>query len=268
MALPLKKSSCCGYVPAPPVGTPSGEISRIDGVAIYITGPLISVPSERAILFLTEGHGIHFPHAQLLADRLAEELSCPVIAPDLHNGGGFPMVKPADWDEEAEMAKFLEENHPETVDPILEKVLKFMSTDMSVGTWGGIGYCFGGRYIIRLMAAEKIAVGVVNHPSFFTMEEVEDFGRAKVIKTFGVSKGEKNIEVKPPLAIFAAETDSIFPPVKRRAMEDRLKEASATWMCATFSGVNHGFRYVRLRELLNFRKQRNADVLAIAFDLI
>jgi dienelactone hydrolase len=243
MDQPIEKLSCCGHVPPPPTGTPRGQVRMVNEVAIYITGPPVSIPSERAILFLTEGHGILLPHAQLLADRLAEELACPVIAPELHNGNGFPMEKPADWDDEAELVKFVKQHHPATVDPILEKVLDFMSTEMSVGTWGAIGYCFGGRYVIRLMAAKKIVVGVVNHPSFFTMEEVEEFGRAKLIRAPGLLEGGERVEVKPPLAIFAAETDSIFPAAKRRDMEDRLIEAKATWMCATFSGVGHGFRY-------------------------
>jgi dienelactone hydrolase len=258
MAASTMKSSCCGDVPAPPSGTPCGKITEINGIQAYITLPpphkfsTISDHHPRAILFLTEGHGILFPHAQLLADKLATELSCPIIAPELHGGNGFAMIKPPEIDEEQEMADFLERFHPGTVDPILEKVLAWMESEMKVDQWGGIGYCFGARYIIRLMAKGKLKVGVVNHPSFFTMDEIDELGLAKEVEVRGVRDGER-IRVKPPFAIFAAETDSIFPESKRRETEDRLKKRGATWQCTTYSGVYHGFRYVHPQMYLEKR---------------
>lgn len=37
---------------------------------------------------------------------------------------------------------------------------------------GGTGYCFGGKYIFRLLSAAKIKTGVSAHPSFATLEEI------------------------------------------------------------------------------------------------
>ena len=34
------------------------------------------------------------------------------------------------------------------------------------------GYCFGARFIIRLLSRNLLAAGVINHPSFQTREEV------------------------------------------------------------------------------------------------
>ena len=76
---------------------------------------------------------------------------------------------------------------------------------------------------MRLMGSGVIDVGVVNHPSFFTMAEVEKLGREK------------------KLAIYAAETDDILPAEKRRATEDILINKGVTWTSTVFSGTEHGF---------------------------
>ena len=96
---------------------------------------------------------------------------------------------------------------------------------------------------MRLLSQGKIEAGVVNHPSFFTLDEVSALGRPAGDEAEGEAGGERS-KVWKPLAIFAAETDDILPEEKRRATEDRLKEGGVTWMCTTYAGTLHGFRYV------------------------
>ncbi|KFY08354.1 hypothetical protein V492_06296, partial [Pseudogymnoascus sp. VKM F-4246] len=202
-----------------------------------------------AIIYLTEGHGTLLPNSQLLADHLSILLNCPVIMPDQFRNENFPIVKPPGWDSEAAFIRLQTNHHPGTVDPMLENVLAWMQrpVDHADGGLGGvqrvgaIGYCFGGRYVMRLLAAGKIEAGVVNHPSFFTLDEVSALGRPSVDKAKDEEAGGNNVKVWKPLAIFAAETDDIFPEEKRRATEDRLKEGGVTWMCTTYSGTEHGF---------------------------
>jgi dienelactone hydrolase len=173
--------------------------------------------------------------------------------PDQFRNEYFPMVKPPGWDSEAAFIRLQTDHHPGTVDPMLEKVLAWMQrpADHADGGLGGverigaIGYCFGGRYVMRLLAQGKIEAGVVNHPSFFTLDEVSALGRPSGDKVDGGEGDGKKAKVWKPLAIFAAETDDILPEEKRRATEDRLKEGGVTWMCTTYSDTEHGFRYVR-----------------------
>jgi dienelactone hydrolase len=231
--------SCCTVnLFSVPNGPVKGIMKQIDGILVYVTMPENLQKSDRAMLFLPEVHGAELPHAQHLADKFSEELNCPVFAPDLYAGQPMPMVKPDGWDDEVEMEKFLEMHHPSTVDPILKKIVSWIhrkSDDHAgfggVKHLGAIGYCFGGRYVIRLLAAGLVDVGVVNHPSFFTMNDISALPEAR------------------PLAIFTAETDEILPEEKRRMTEDILKKNGATWMCTTYSGVDHGFRYVRTFQL-------------------
>jgi dienelactone hydrolase len=276
-------------------GMPTGRIIEIDGIEMYVSQPrmrdreseseLSTLGPEsfkehepkRVILFLTEGHGIYLPNAQLLADSFASHLDCDIIMPDqfagqarlgknhqpffppgkepvpeivpwtedkndpnyelrgiqvplkenTENSDVYPFRKPPWWkgDESAQEFEAWKQRHePPVTDPLLALVVKYIrdqyGQDVKIG---GVGYCFGGRYVIRLMGAGFIDVGVVNHPSFFTMEEVHL-----------VTKGKR-------LAIYAAEVDDILPPEKRRQTEDVLTKTGATWMSIVFGGTEHGF---------------------------
>ncbi|KAH8594416.1 hypothetical protein B0O99DRAFT_672863 [Bisporella sp. PMI_857] len=206
---------------------------------------------KRVILHLTEGHSIYFLNAQLLADSFSSHLNCPVIMPDLFAGKErvpknqtphFPPGKqstpPGPHAEEAPPPPpyFLKESseaefeawkasvEPGVTDPIIGRVVRWIRETYGAGVGiAGVGYCFGGRYVVRLMGADVIDVGVVNHPSFFTMEEVSKLGEGK------------------RLAVFAAERDEILPKEKRRRMEDLLEERGATWVSTVFGGTEHGF---------------------------
>jgi dienelactone hydrolase len=138
----------------------------------------------------------------------------------------YPFLKPPWWKDRGldEFEKWKKRHEYEITDPILEKVVKYIHSKYGKEvSLGGVGYCFGGRYVMRLMGQGVIDVGVVNHPSFFTMEEVGKLGKHK------------------RLACFAAETDDILPSQKRREMEDVLTRNGATWMSTVFSGTEHGF---------------------------
>lgn len=66
-----------------------------------------------------------------------------------------------------------------------------------------------------------IDVGFVAHPSFVEEEELA--------------------AISGPLAIAAAETDSIFPAELRHKSEEILKETGLPYQVTLYSGVSHGF---------------------------
>lgn len=222
-----------------------------------VSSDLAKEDRERVILFLTEGYSIYFINAQLLADSFASHLGCDVIMPDQFRGeervpvGQLPhfpqgetanphLVVKEESDSEAifdqppyhrrrasteeEFETWKRTHEPPVTDPLLAKIVQYVyrvyGEDVKIG---GVGYCFGGRYVMRLMGSGVIDVGVVNHPSFFTLDEVG---------TLGVGKR---------IAIYAAETDDILPSEKRRETEDVLTKKGATWMSTVFSGTKHGF---------------------------
>jgi dienelactone hydrolase len=69
--------------------------------------------------------------------------------------------------------------------------------------------------------ANKFDAGYTAHPSFVDAEELKD--------------------IKGPLAISAAETDSIFPTEKRHETEKILLELKQPYQINLYSGTEHGF---------------------------
>lgn len=63
---------------------------------------------------------------------------------------------------------------PPTVDPIYAAVIKHLRSELGVQKLGGVGYCFGGKYVCRWLkeGGEGIDAGFTAHPSFVDEEEV------------------------------------------------------------------------------------------------
>ncbi|KAG0651513.1 hydrolase tropI [Hyphodiscus hymeniophilus] len=259
MAEPVENNHPCCDPAAPSSiwdGNSTGSLILIDGIETYITHPRSqnnpSPPAstnddkKRVILFLTEGHSIYFINAQLLADSFASQLGCDVIMPDQFGGresvppgqlphfpeGKFNIPEGSDkppYGLTSTLGKpgldaWKRPYEPPITDPILAKVVRYLHRSYGENVKiGGVGYCFGGRYVMRLLGSGVLDVGVVNHPSFYTLEEVEKIGPGK------------------RLALYGAETDDILPAEKRRATEDILTKSGATWMSTVFSATKHGF---------------------------
>lgn len=79
------------------------------------------------------------------------------------------------------------------VEPIVSAVVKALRADKGAKRVGGVGYCFGAKYVVRALAPGNIDVGYVAHPSFVDADELR--------------------AIKGPLSIAAAGTSSfsIFP---------------------------------------------------------
>jgi dienelactone hydrolase len=61
----------------------------------------------------------------------------------------------------------------ETVDPIIASVMEAMRKEMGVKRLGGVGYCFGGKYVCRWLREGGLDAGFVAHPSFVDVSEVK-----------------------------------------------------------------------------------------------
>lgn len=86
---------------------------------------------------------------------------------------------------------------------------------------GAVGYCFGGKYVVRYLRPGQIDVGYTAHPSHIEVDELRS--------------------ANGPLAIAAAENDTIFPGEKRQESEAILKELNVPYQINLYSGVKHGF---------------------------
>ncbi|KIW62923.1 hypothetical protein PV04_09811 [Phialophora macrospora] len=216
--------SCC-YKGVLHEGTPTGEFSQLGDFEIYTKYPE-DKSTEYGILIITDVIGHRFNNAQLIADQFAAN-GYFVMMPDLFDKDPIPLNRPGDFD----IMKWLQgEYHPSkkshlppSVDPIIDACLVEMRTKYNVKKLGAVGYCFGGKYVVRHLRPDsgKIDVGYTAHPSFVDAAELRD--------------------IKGPLAISAAETDQIFPAEKRHETEVILKEVGLPYQINLYSGVVHGF---------------------------
>jgi len=216
--------SCC-YQGVKHEGESKGQLKSIGDVETYFAYPESKSP-EHGILILTDVIGHGFINAQLIADQFAAN-GYLVLMPDLFGGDPISLNRPGDFD----LMNWLKGGYnpkktahlPPEVDPIIDACLVEMRTVHNIKKIGAVGYCFGGKYVVRHLRpdAGKIDVGYTAHPSFVEEDELKD--------------------MKGPLAISAAETDAIFPPEKRHQTEEILKDIKLPYQINLYSGVEHGF---------------------------
>jgi dienelactone hydrolase len=132
--------------------------------------------------------GFTFPNTRLIADQFAANGYLTII-PDLFNGNEVPFPPPENFS----LQTYIDTKMPriETVDPIILSVIRTLRGEMGVKKLGGVGYCFGGKYVCRWLKASAIDAGFIAHPSFVDTDEVHN--------------------VQGPLSIAAAGTFSTFP---------------------------------------------------------
>ncbi|KAI9878801.1 MAG: hypothetical protein M1830_010485 [Pleopsidium flavum] len=206
-------------------GQSTGETKKIGDTDTYFAYPK-DKSTENAIFLFTDVIGHSFINAQLIADQFAAN-GYLCVMPDLFHGDPMKLNPPEGFD----LMKWLNgpPGHlPNRVDPVIDAVIKEMRGNMGVKRLGGVGYCFGGKYVIRHLQEGKVDVGFVAHPSFVEADELK--------------------AIKGPLSIAAAETDQIFPASKRHESEEILAKAGVPYQINLYSGVEHGFA-VRIPDL-------------------
>lgn len=138
-------------------------------VQMYHSYPPGRNTSTKAILYITDIFGVPLPQNQLLADSIASN-DYLVVMPDLFAGDAISV-------EEQEAGLNLTEwraLHPTPeIDRIINATIAYMRDELEVEKIGGVGYCFGGKYVPRFLTASGgIDIGFVAHPSGLTEGEI------------------------------------------------------------------------------------------------
>ncbi|KAK9478897.1 dienelactone hydrolase [Lipomyces japonicus] len=212
----LPPGTCCleGFVHN---GTPTGSIVQDadSGIEYYIAKP--AVDSNKVIIYLTDIFGLRLVNHQLIADNFARQGFLAVI-PNLFANDPIPFPRPTDFDFGAWRAR----HTVEIVQPIVQAAYEYVQNQFSnVDKFFSVGYCFGAKYVVKLLGEGKLNAGYLAHPSFVTEDELRN--------------------IKAPISIAAAETDAIFTVELRKKSEEILKELKAQYVITLYSGVAHGF---------------------------
>jgi dienelactone hydrolase len=59
------------------------------------------------------------------------------------------------------------------VDPIYASIIKHLRGELGVKRLGGVGYCFGGKYVCRWLKPGGLDAAFTAHPSFVEVEELK-----------------------------------------------------------------------------------------------
>ncbi|KAK9380382.1 dienelactone hydrolase [Kockiozyma suomiensis] len=186
-------------------------------VQTYISGE--KAKGKKVVFLITDIFGVVFNNAKLIADDFAAQ-GYLVVVPDLFNGDPVPWTYFSKL-QEFDLGSWLGKHPKEVTEPLVESVLSHIKADFAPSSIAAVGYCYGAKYVVRLLGASKIDVGAICHPSFVDDEEVE--------------------LLKLPLTIQAAETDPIFPVENRIKTEAILTKNQTPYEITVFSGVVHGF---------------------------
>ncbi|KAG9244497.1 dienelactone hydrolase family protein-like protein [Calycina marina] len=163
---------------------PSGEITQLGGIDVYISKPsdYPHLPSK-LLLFLTGATGLHAENNQIQADKFATE-GFVTIMPDMFSDDPLPgsmtynesndpsvieqiKMRVAETGKSFLIDMWLARQTPEKVLPIIQKVIEAVKDEFAdaVANGGGlysVGYCFGGRMTL-LLASEKADAQPIAH---------------------------------------------------------------------------------------------------------
>ncbi|KAL3424610.1 Protein AIM2-like protein 4 [Phlyctema vagabunda] len=248
---------------------PSGEMSQMGGVDVYISKPADYPHSPfKLLLFLTGATGLHSENNQIQADKYATE-GFLVVMPDMFSNDPLPgtptyveekdvslldqiKMKFAETSKSFLIDMWLARQTPEKVLPIIHKVIDAAKDEFAdaVASGGGIygaGYCFGGRMILLLAGEKPDTVLWGQQPA--TDEEAGVVKKGPYIKAGAIAHAtlvaKDDFEgTKSPLAFVCVENDQLFPDGVRKHGEQYLQEQSVENEFKVYSGVPHGFGVV------------------------
>ncbi|KAK3986426.1 protein AIM2 [Cladorrhinum sp. PSN332] len=204
-------------------GQPVGKEFVHKNITFYISKPDPVSPRTRAragdaVLFLTDVFGLALPQNKLLIDSFARA-GYLTLGPDLFQGAPAPAdINVPGFNTSA----FLAAHSPSVTDPIVATAIEYLRDTLKVSRIGVTGYCFGGRYAFRFAAPGKgTNAAFTAHPSLVEDQEILGIGE--------------------PLAVAAADNDSLLNATARASMEALLGRTGQRYQVNLYGGTPHGF---------------------------
>jgi dienelactone hydrolase len=150
-------------------GVPVGRMLNVSGIDMYVSYPPGANTSTKALLFVTDIFGVPLLQNQLLADSLAAN-DYLVVMPDLFRGDAISVER---QEAGANLTEWRALHPTPDIDRIINTTIGYMRSQMAVQRIGGLGYCFGGKYVPRFLTASGgLDLGYIAHPSSLTEQEI------------------------------------------------------------------------------------------------
>lgn len=137
---------------------------------------------------------------------------------------------------------------------IIDATLKYARDTLKVKKFGVVGYCWGGPFVVRQLAAGKgVDAGFMAHPGEFTNEEANAVAAPLSLAAAGqLCQGEYFLVKQLLISKHYTESDFSLSSSRRHEVEDLFLKKKATYQVNLYSGVTHGFA---VSVDLNDRKQ-------------
>lgn len=176
-------ASSCPSFKVRNTGVPAGRMHNVSGINMYISYPPGCNTSTKALLYLTDIFGVPLLQNQLLADSLASN-DYLVVMPDLFRGDAIGVEE---LEAGLNLTGWIAEHPMAEIDGIIGTTIEYMREELEVERIGGLGYCFGGKYVPRFLTASGgLDLGFIAHPS--NLNEAEIGGITKGISIAAGSK--------------------------------------------------------------------------------
>ncbi|KAI8928974.1 dienelactone hydrolase [Entophlyctis helioformis] len=243
-------------------GEPTGTESRLGALDVYIaTPPASASPASApkgAVLFIHDAFGWKLPNSRLLCDKLASLTGFTVFMPDFYTGDSLGPTtsvehlfedKPTMFGRFVQgvqfmaflptMLTFINRHGPAETLPLLQSALTDIHAAVPGAKIGAVGYCWGGKYALRLGAMGLVTASIAAHPS---VVDVATDVRGTTAATL----------------LLLAESDFAFGDKLKAEALKAIAAAGVPSEAVAYKGTKHGFA-VRGSELdENVRVGRDA----------
>lgn len=225
-------------------GEPTGEEITVGNLPTYHAAPESEANEGAAILYLHDAFGWKFRNNRLQCDRLAKATGFDVYMPDLYDGtiimkeADIMLIEPQRNALDSvvkgfqfffkvpgmimAMRKFNLQRTQPLLDVVVEDIHKKHGGPEKC-KMGTVGYCWGGKYCLRLGAQGKAAAVVACHPSFVD------------------PKGD-NLKAMTAACLFIrAEREPLFGEKLWKETEACIASAGVPLDSQLWPGTTHGF---------------------------
>ncbi|KAI0465851.1 dienelactone hydrolase family protein [Xylaria cf. heliscus] len=204
-------------------GTPTGTVTKMHGLDVYVAEPASGNPAEGIIVLIPDIFGWEFVNIRLMADSFAKKKDYRVYVPEFMNGHAASvshltsmqkLMAPKSWADTlskpyhilslitgALPAIFL--NRPGKTYPVVKSFMESLRQNEAAHLPVGVtGYCWGGKHAVLLAEGFKvdgkplIDAGFTAHPSLLTL--FDDIEKIAVPVSFAL--GDKDNMVSPEQA--------------------------------------------------------------------
>lgn len=124
---------------------------------------------------------------------------------------------------ELDFPAWLQHHNHERVTLLLNDLVTQLGRQHAGTTVAGVGYCFGGKHVLRL-AKTVLKAAVAFHPSFVEADDMDG--------------------IQAPLYIGLAENDDMVPaslPTDLDHWASKRMKANVPFILESYAGMNHGF---------------------------